>query len=138
MDRWLIMDGTHLVSKADLADIVKQVKDKTSDLYSDKPAPFWMTASLELHLDDHRKYGNLHGDIVCYCHMCLMDVAKADTFLGEHIDQVARDIIMRRSEDEKFDILTQFFKTSMCSELRTRNVSAALSVLCQEGIGLQT
>ena len=78
------MDGANLVSKADLADVLKQVKDKSSDLCQDKPAPFWMTASLELHLGDNRniKYGIVHGDIVCYCHLCLMDVAKADTFLG--------------------------------------------------------
>ena len=133
---WIIMDGANLVSKADLADVLKQVEDKSSDLYQDKPAPFWMTASVELHLSGHRNYGKLHGNIVCFCHLCLMDVAKADTFLGEHIDQVARNIIMRRSEDEKFDIVTEFFKVSMCSEIRTRNVSAALLALCPNKVGL--
>ena len=132
MDRWLIMDGTHLVSKADLADIVKQVKDKTSDLYSDKPAPFWMSQ----HLEENKKCGLAHGNLVCYCHLCLMDVAKADTFVAANIDRSARKRIMSCTEDEKFDILTEYFNVSMCSETRTRNVSAALSTLCPKVVGV--
>ena len=130
------MDGASLVSKADLVNVLKQVKDKSSDLYQDKPAPFWATASAELNLgdcdSDHRNYGNLHGDIVCSCHLCLMDVAKADTFLGEHLDATAFDRLRQQySEDEKYDILAEFFKRYMASgEVTANNVSAALTALC--------
>ena len=129
------MDGANLVSKAGLADVLKQVKDKSSDLCQDKPAPFWMTASAELHLgdcdSDHRNYGNLHGNIVCSCHLCLMDVAKADTFLGEHLDRTALSVVKKFSEDEKYDILSEFFKRYMASgEVTATYVSAALTALC--------
>ena len=142
MDPWRIMNGTNLVSKAIIADIVKQANDKTSVLYSDKPAPLWMSQHLEEHMNEEQVYGLAHGNLVCYCPLCLVDVAKADTFVAANIGRRMRKRILRCTENEQFDILAEYFNVSMCSaehcltETRPRNVSMVLSTLCPTVVGV--
>ena len=142
MDPWRLLNGTNLASKAYLADMVTQVNDKTSDVYSDKPAAMWMREYFEAHFDKEPVCGLAHGNRVCYCPVCLVDIAKADTFVAANIGRRTRKRILRCTENEKFDILAEYFIVSMCSdepcltETRPDNVSMVLSTLCPKEVGV--
>ena len=101
MDPWRIMNGRDLASNAYIADIVNQINDKTSDVYSDKPAPSWLSQ----HINEGQVYGLAHGNLVCYCPLCLVDVAKADTFVAANIGSGTRKRILRCTENVKLDVL---------------------------------
>jgi hypothetical protein len=109
---WGILDGRRLATKAYIADIVTQVNDKTSDVYSDKPAPSWLSQHFEDHMNEEQEYG-AHGNMVCFCPLCLVDVAKADTFVAANIGSGTRKRILRCTENVKFDVLAEYFKAYM-------------------------
>ena len=94
-----------------------------------------MREHFEAHFDKEPVCGLAHGNRVCYCPVCLVDIAEADTFVAANIGCGMRKRISRCTENEKFDILAEYFNVYM-TETRPRNVSMALSTLCPTVVGV--